>query len=406
MDQRIVVIGGGLAAATAVTTLREEGHRGPITVVAGEPHLPYERPPLSKGYLAGDKALDETAVHDQDWYDEHDVTVLTGTTATAIDLQARTVAIRPAGPDGGTLPYDALLLAPGAEPRVPDLPGAAGALYLRTREDAEAIRDAFGRGGRVVLVGGGWIGLELAAAARSAGLETTVLEMATLPLGGVLGETLAQDLVDLHRQHGVDVRTGVTVTGIETEGGHPQARATAVETDQGRFEADVVIVAVGAAPRVDLAEAAGLGVAPADQGGGITTDQHLRTTDPHVWAAGDAAQAVHTHLGPLRVEHWDNAIRQGKAAARSILGQDVAYDWLPYFYTDQFEFGMEYVGHGSASDTVEIRGSLADREYIAYWLDADHRVTAAMAVNIWDVDDAMREVVGTTVQPGDLTDLR
>ncbi|TIC89070.1 NAD(P)/FAD-dependent oxidoreductase [Nocardioides sp. GY 10113] len=405
-SQQIVIVGGGLAAAHAITTLREEGYDGAITLVAAEDHLPYERPPLSKSYLSGTKTFADALVHDQAWYDEHHVRVLTGTTATGIDLAARTVTVDPAPPLGDPLSYDALLLATGAEPKVPDLPGAGAAAYLRTVEDADALKEAFRAGGRVVLVGGGWIGLELAAAARQAGMEVTVLEAAPLPLAGVLGEEMAQYLTDLHRGHGVDIRTGVTVEAIETVDGHPQLAPTGVRTSDGTFDADLVVVAVGAAPRTSLAEEAGLGVATREDGGGITVDQQLRATDPHVWAAGDAALAVNTVLGPLRVEHWDNAIRQGKAAAKSILGQEVAYDWLPYFYTDQFDFGMEYVGHGSASDTVEVRGSLADGEFIAYWLDDENRVTAAMNVNIWDVSDRLREIVGTTVDPGTLTDLR
>ncbi|WP_141015119.1 NAD(P)/FAD-dependent oxidoreductase [Nocardioides sambongensis] len=400
--QKIVVIGGGLAGATAITTLREEGYTGAITLVGAEPHLPYERPPLSKSYLSGDKSFDDALVQDQAWYDEHDVRLLTGTEATAVDLAAHTVSVS----GGETLEYDALLLATGAEPRVPDLPGAGGASYLRTVEDADGLLEAFGSGGRAIFIGGGWIGLELAAAARNAGMETTVLEQAEQPLRGVLGPRLADHLVALHRQHGVDVRTGVEVLGIETVGGQPDAAPTGVRTADGVEEADLVVVAIGAAPRVELAERAGLGVASPADGGGITVDQHLRTTDPQVWAAGDVALAVNTVLGPLRVEHWDNAIRQGKAVAKSMLGQEVGYDWLPYFYTDQFEFGMEYVGHGSASDTVEIRGSLDDNEFIAYWLDAQHRVSAAMAVNIWEKDDRLREIVGTVVNPAELTDLR
>jgi len=250
-------------------------------------------------------------------------------------------------------------------------------------------------------VGGGWIGLELAAAAREGGMEVTVLEMAPLPLGQVLGETVARYLVDLHTRHGVEIRTGVTVESIETTDGRPSG----VVTTDGVLPADLVVVAIGAAPVTALAEAAGLAVTEPKAGGGITIDEHLRTSAPHIWAAGDVANATHTRLGPLRVEHWDNAIRQGKAVARSMLGQDVSYDWEPYFYTDQFDFGMEYVGRGSPSDDVEIRGSLESGEFIAYWLDGD-TITAGMNVNIWDVNDQLRELVGTTVDRGALTDLR
>jgi 3-phenylpropionate/trans-cinnamate dioxygenase ferredoxin reductase subunit len=395
--QRTVVIGAGLAAAHAVTSLREEGHSGSLTVVGSEPHLPYERPPLSKSYLMGKKTIAEATPHDQAWYDEHDVRVLTGTTATSVDVGDRTVTLG----SGETLEYDALLLTTGAEPRVPPLPGADAASYLRTVEDSDRLKAALAAGGRAVMVGGGWIGLELAAAARQAGMDVTVLEMAPLPLGGVLGDEVAGYLTELHRRNGVDVRTGATVEAIETEDG----RATGVRVDGEALPADLVVVAVGAAPRTALAEAAGLEIAPREQGGGIVVDEHLRTSDPHVWAAGDVANARHPALGPIRVEHWDNAIRQGKAVARAILGQDVTYDWQPYFYTDQFDFGMEYVGRGSPTDDVEIRGSLESGEFIAYWLDGD-TLTAAMNVNIWDVNDRLREMVGTRVDRAQLTDLR
>jgi 3-phenylpropionate/trans-cinnamate dioxygenase ferredoxin reductase subunit len=396
-SERIVIVGGGLAAANAVETLRQEGFTGAVTVVGKEPHVPYERPPLSKSYLMGKKTADDLPPHDSAWYDEHDVTVLTDTEVTTIDRAARTLSLHTAV----AIDYDALLLATGAEPRVPDLPGADAASYLRTKEDSDRLKAALAAGGTAVLVGGGWIGLELAAAARTAGMEVTVLEMAPLPLGTVLGETVARYLVDLHTRHGVDIRTGVTVEAIETEDGRP----TGVVTSDGMLPADLVVVAIGAAPATALAEAAGLEIAEPKAGGGIVVDERLRTSDPHIWAAGDVANAAHTELGPLRVEHWDNAIRQGKAVARSILGQDVAYDWQPYFYTDQFDFGMEYVGHGSATDDVEIRGSLESGEFIAYWLDGDV-VTAGMNVNIWDVNDKLRELVGTTVDREQLTDLR
>jgi len=395
--ERIVIVGGGLTAANTVETLRQEGFTGSVTLVGKEPHLPYERPPLSKDYLMGKKTADQLPPHDTTWYDEHDVIVLTGTEATAIDPAARTVSLD----DGATVAYDALLLATGAEPRVPDLPGAEVASYLRTKEDSDRLKAAIAAGGKAVLVGGGWIGLELAAAAREGGMEVTVLELAPLPLGQVLGETVARYLVDLHTRHGVEIRTGVTVESIETTDGRPSG----VVTTDGVLPADLVVVAIGAAPVTALADAAGLALAEREVGGGIAVDERLRTSDPHIWAAGDVANAAHTRLGPLRVEHWDNAIRQGKAVARSMLGQDVVYDWEPYFYTDQFDFGMEYVGRGSPADDVEIRGSLESGEFIAYWLDGD-TVTAGMNVNIWDVNDQLRGMVGTTVDRGALTDLR
>lgn len=386
--ERIVVIGAGLTAANAVETLRDEGYTGSLTVIGDEPVLPYERPPLSKDVLQGEAEFD--VLHPLQWYGERDVRAVTGTEATAIDLAGRTVTLA----TGEQLGYDGLLYAAGAAPRVPDLPGAERALTLRTVADSQQLRSAFADGGRLVTVGAGWIGLEAAASARKAGMDVTVLERGDAPLARVLGPTLAAHLVALHSGHGVEVLTGVTVAEITDD---------AVVTTDARIEADVVLAAIGVEPRTALAEAAGLAVTD-----GVVTDTAFRTSDPHVWAAGDVALVTHATLGPLREEHWDNAIRQGKAAARSMLGQDVRFDWQPYVYTDQFEFSMEYVGHGSPDDAVEIRGDLEENAFIAYWLGGEdgRTVTAAMNVGIWDVNDTLREMVGTTVDPGQLTDLR
>jgi 3-phenylpropionate/trans-cinnamate dioxygenase ferredoxin reductase subunit len=386
----IVVVGGGLAGVTAVETLREEGYTGSIALVGAEAELPYERPQLSKEMLKGEQEFQ--VVHDRQWFADSDVRVLNGVTVTALDRDAGTVVLDTAE----TLPFEALLLATGAAPRVPDLPGAESAYLLRTVADARRLKDAITPGRRVALVGGGWIGLEVAAAARAADAEAIVLEQFDLPLANVLGPDLAGYLADLHRAHGVDLRTGVTVEAIEAGG---------VRTSAGLVEADVVVLAVGAVPVTGLAERAGLEV---DRG--IVVDEHLRTSDPRVYAAGDVALARHATLGPLRVEHWDNAIRQGRLAARSMLGQDVAYDWQPYFFTDQFEFSMEYVGRSAPEDVVVVRGDQEANEFVAYWLRTSAGgppvVTAGMNVNVWDVNDRLRELIGQQVDPEDLTDLR
>ena len=384
----IVIIGGGLAAANTVETLRDEGFTGPLTVVAAEPVLPYERPPLSKDVLQGNAEFE--VLHDAQWYDERNARVITATQATSLEPAARTVTLS----TGEQLHYDKLLLATGAEPRRPDVPGAERALVLRTHADEQLLRSTFAEGVRLVIIGGGWIGLEAAASARQAGVDVTVLVRGNAPLAGVLGADVAEHLLTLHGSHGVDIRTGVSVTAI-TEAG--------VVTSEGVVAADVVLAATGVTPITALAQAAGLAVTD-----GIVTDSGLRTSDPNIWAAGDAALALNTTLGPLRVEHWDNAIRQGKLAARSMLGQQVVYDWQPYFFTDQFEFSMEYVGHGAPSDTVELRGDVAGNAFIAYWLGgADGRtVTAGMNVGIWDVNDTLRDLIGTSVNPDELTDLR
>jgi 3-phenylpropionate/trans-cinnamate dioxygenase ferredoxin reductase subunit len=383
---RVVVIGAGLTAANAVETLREEGYAGELTVVGAEPVLPYERPPLSKDVLQGGEFA---VLHEAQWYGERDVRVVTGTIAEAIDLGARTVHLD----TGERLSYDGLLYAAGARPRPLDLPGGDRALVLRTIADERLLRSTF-EGGRLAIVGAGWIGMEVAASARQAGMEVTVLAIEGLPLEHVLGRTVAEHLLALHEGHGVEFRTGVETHELTDDG---------VLTSEGSVPADVVLAAIGVVPDVEVAEAAGLTVA-----NGVVADTGFRTSDPYVWAAGDVALVTHATLGPLRVEHWDNAIRQGKAAARAMLGQEVGYDWEPYFFTDQFEFSMEYVGHSSPQDAVEIRGDLASNQFIAYWLGGEdgRTVTAGMNVGIWDVNDTLREMVGTTVNPAELTDLR
>ncbi|GAB2971554.1 NAD(P)/FAD-dependent oxidoreductase [Nocardioides montaniterrae] len=380
--EQIVVVGAGLAGAKAVEALRAEGYAGGVTLVGKEPDPPYERPQLSKDLLIDDKEFALT--HDAQWYADHDVTLRTATTATAIDVASSTVALA----DGDVLPFDRLLLATGASPRRIDIPGADTAQVLRTITDARNIKDQLTEGKHLVLVGGGWIGLELAAAARSRGAQATVLEAADLPLRNLLGQQLAEHLVEIHRRHGVDVRTDVKVERIDADG---------VTTTEGRIDADLVVLAVGATPDTRLAEDAGLRV-----DNGIVTDQHLRTSAPHVYAAGDVARAEHTVLGPLRVEHWDNAKRQGELAARNMLGGNAAYDWAPYFFTDQFELSMEYVGHAAPDDVVEIRGDLENDKFIAYWLRNDV-VTAAMNVGIWDVNDQLRALVGQRFRPIETT---
>lgn len=383
---RIVVIGAGLTAANAAETLREEGFAGEVTLVGAEPVLPYERPPLSKEVLQGRGEFD--VLHDARWYGDREIRVVTGTEATALDLESRTVELA----TGQSLAYDGLLLATGADPRVPTIPGGQRALTLRTHADEQELRSRFVEGSRLVTIGGGWIGLEVAAAARQAGMDVTVLERGALPLAKVLGREIAAHLRVLHEGHGVQVLTEVDALEVTDTG---------VRTSSGDVDAEVVVAAIGVEPAVELAAAAGIAVTD-----GVVADTRFQTSDPHVWAAGDVALVTHATLGPLRVEHWDNAIRQGKAVARAMLGQEIGYDWQPYFFTDQFEFSMEYVGHSSPSDSVAVRGDLENNEFIAYWLDDAQVVTAAMNVGIWDVNDTLRDMVGTSVSPAELTDLR
>lgn len=385
----IVIVGGGHAGGKAAIALRNEGHTGPITIVGEENHPPYERPPLSKEYLQGESEADAMLLEPADWYAEHDISLRMGVAATAIDPATKQVHLDAGEP----LTYDLLLLATGATPRRLDIPGAELALTLRRVEDSDALRTAYEQSGSVVIIGGGWIGLETAAAARKAGLDTTVLEYAALPLQNVLGDELGTYFAELHRRNGVDLRTSTAAEGITGTGPY-------VVTSGGEdITADLVVMGVGAAPNTALAEASGLGV-----DNGITVDESFRTSDPAIYAIGDVANAQNTALGTrLRVEHWDNAIRQGEAVAKAMLRQPVTYDWQPYFYTDQFDLGMEYVGRGSSSNDVVIRGDKDDGEFIAFWLDGD-RVTAGMNVNIWDVTEDIRSLIGSSVDRARLAD--
>ena len=387
MSQTFVVVGAGLAAAKAVEELRGAGFDGTVVVYGEEHHLPYERPPLSKGYLLGNDELETAFVHDPDWYDENDVDLRLGQVVTAIDTGARVVRTR-----DGEQPYDKLLIATGSTPRHLTSADDSGApvAYLRTIEDSQRLKAAFTTGTRVAVIGAGWIGLETTAAARTAGADVTVLESLDLPLLRVLGPEVAQVFADLHTEHGVDLRLGVQVSAVEADGGRVVVRLA----DGGTVEADLLVVGIGVAPNVALAEAAGL-----QTDNGILVDEHLATSDPDVFAAGDVANELHPALGRrIRVEHWDTAIEQGRTAARSMLGQDAIYDRLPYFFTDQYDLGMEYVGSVGPDgyDEVVVRGdttAAGGRTFTAFWLK-DEQVLAGMHVNDWDASDHLRAIVG------------
>ncbi|MFI6903222.1 NAD(P)/FAD-dependent oxidoreductase [Nonomuraea sp. NPDC050394] len=372
-----VIVGAGLAGAKAAQTLREEGFDGEIVLIGAETERPYERPPLSKGYLQGKSEREKIFVHATGWYAEHDIDLRLGLRATRLDLGSRTVRLS----DGSRQPYQKLLIATGSSPR--RLPGPAR--YLRTVQDSEALKERFARGGRVLVVGAGWIGLETTAAARAAGCQVTIVEPEPTPLHRVLGPELGEVFANVHRRNGVDLRLGTPVAEITQTG----VRLSSGE----RLEADLVLVGIGATPDTGLAVDAGLDVAD-----GILTDAALRTSDPDVYAAGDVAESFNPLYGRrLRVEHWANALNGGPAAARSMLGQDVAYDRVPYFFSDQFEIGMEFSGDIQGYDEVVFRGDVGELEFIAYWL-RDGRVVAGMNVNVWDVVGDIQDLIRSGVK--------
>jgi 3-phenylpropionate/trans-cinnamate dioxygenase ferredoxin reductase subunit len=393
-----VIVGGGLAGAKAAEALRDGGFDGELVLFGSEPERPYERPALSKGYLLGKDTRDSVFVHSADWYPEHNVDLRAGVTVAMIDPAAHLVTF-----EGGTLGYDKLLLATGASARRVDLPGAGlgNVLYLRTLPESDALREAFTPDARVVIVGAGWIGLEAAAAARTAGASVTVLEPQPTALYRVLGPELGEKFARLHRSHGVEFRFGESAAEFRAAGPGSDRVGTVVTTAGAELPADVVVVGIGVTPNVGLAESAGLEV-----GNGVVTDSALRTSDPDIFAAGDVASSYVPLLGRhLRVDHWSNALNGGKAAGYSMLGQQVEYNRVPYFYSDQYDLGMECAGLPDPGryDQVVYRGDSDTLEFIAFWLQ-ERRLVAGMNVNVWDVNDDIQGLIRSArpLDPGRL----
>jgi 3-phenylpropionate/trans-cinnamate dioxygenase ferredoxin reductase component len=381
-DRTFVIAGAALAGAKAAETLRAEGYDGRVVLIGAEQERPYERPPLSKDYLRGESGRETVYVHEERFYAEHEIELLLGRTVTSVDTSAEEVEL-----DGGErLRYDRLLLAVGAEPRRLPIPGGElpGVHYLRSVQDSDALRERLDRGGSVVVVGAGWIGAEVAASARQRGLDVTVVEQTSVPLERVLGPELGAIYRDIHTDHGVRMLLG---SGVEAfEGGAAVERVRT--TDGTQIACDFVVVGIGVQPRTQLAAAAGLAV-----DNGILVDERLQTDVPGVFAAGDVANASHPFFGArIRVEHWANALNQGPAAARNMLDRAEPYDTIPYFYSDQYEVGMEYAGYAPTWDRVVFRGDPASREFIAFWVAGD-RVVAGMNVNVWDVTDDIQRII-------------
>jgi 3-phenylpropionate/trans-cinnamate dioxygenase ferredoxin reductase component len=381
-EQTFVIVGASLAGAKAAETLRAEGFEGRLVMIGAEAERPYERPPLSKDYLRGEVGREKVYVHPEGFYAEQRIELRLGQTAVRLDASAHELTLE----DGGQLRYDRLLLATGAAPRQLRIPGndLDGVLFLRSVEDSDVLREKLDRGGRVVVVGAGWIGAEVAASARQRGLEVTLIDPNEVPLERVLGVEVGAVYRDIHAGHGVQMLMGTGVAAFEGD-----KTVERVRTSDGReLECDFVVVGVGVQPRTELAAQAGIAV-----NDGILVDEHLQTSVPDVFAAGDVARAHHPLYGQgIRVEHWANALNQGPAAARNMLRRADAYDRVPYFFSDQYDVGMEYSGFAHDWDRVVFRGDPASGEFIAFWLTGDH-VVAGMNVNVWDVTDPIQRLI-------------
>jgi 3-phenylpropionate/trans-cinnamate dioxygenase ferredoxin reductase component len=379
---RIVIIGASLAGASAAIALRDQGYDGELTLIGEESQLPYERPPLSKAVLIGN--TDEPDwVADEATYADKNISLRLGTIATRIDRSRKVVVA-----SRTEYPYDKLLIATGSAPRRLDVPGADldGLLTLRTLEESLALRERFTEGATIVIVGAGWIGCEAASAARQRGAKVTVIEPRSQPLLHVVGEQVGATFAALHRDHGVDMRLGIGVTGFAGDG----AVSSVHIKGHASVPADTVLIGVGAAPNIALADVAGLKLTD----GGIAVDATLRTSDPDIYAAGDVAAHDHPkYRRRVRVEHWANAKDQGAHVAGNLLGADEPYVLRPFFFSDQYDLGCEYRGFADpAKDRLVVRGNLASREFTAFWL-RNGAVAAALNVNQWDDTDTLQELV-------------
>lgn len=379
-----VIVGASLAGAKAAEALRTEGFEGRVVLLGEEPVRPYERPPLSKDYLRGEAGPEKVFVHDEGWYDEHDVELRLSTVVERLDAAGREVVLA----SGERLGFDAALLATGATARRLPVPGAdlEGVRYLRSLADSDGLREAIAGAGRVVVIGAGWIGCEVAASARQMGAEVAMVEALALPLERVLGRQLGGFFRDVHADHGVELHLGTGVRELRGSGRVEEV----VLADGTVVPAGLVVAGIGVAPRVELAEGAGLALE-----NGVLTDELLASSAPGVFAAGDVANAWHPVLGRrVRLEHWSSALNQGPAAARNMLGADAPYERIPYFFSDQYEVGMEYSGLADPSEEVVFRGDPASREFVAFFV-REGRVEAGMNVNVWDVADDLARLVAS-----------
>jgi 3-phenylpropionate/trans-cinnamate dioxygenase ferredoxin reductase subunit len=389
--QTFIIVGASLAGAKAAEELRARGFDGRVVLIGAEREQPYERPPLSKDFLRGESEREKAYVHDAGFYERNDIELITGLSVTALNPSVRQVSFG----SGDTLRYDKCLLATGAAPRPLSVPGAEldGIYYLRTLSDSERLRERLDAGGRVAVIGAGWIGSEVAASARQRGLDVTLIDPLPLPNLRIFGPEIGSFYRDVHAQHGIDLMLGHGVEGFVGDG-----RVMAVRVSGGRLiECEFAVIGVGVVPRTQLATDAGLNV-----DNGIVVDDKLESTAADIFAAGDVANAWHPFYGrPIRVEHWATALNQGPAAARSMLGEPVSYDRIPYFFSDQYDVGMEYSGFAPEWDQVVLRGEPADGKFVAFWLK-DRRVVAGMNVNVWDLNEEIQALI----RSGEQVDVR
>ncbi len=381
-EQTFVIVGASLAGAKAAEELRERGFDGRLVLVGAEPERPYIRPPLTKDYLRGESEREKGYVHAGDFYASHEIELLTGTVVSKVEPAESRITLG----DGRELRYDKLLLSTGAEPRRMTVPGTEldGVHYLRTLADCDALRERLQAGGRVAVVGAGWIGSEFAASARQLGVEVTLIDPLSLPNERIFGPEIGAFYRDVHARHGVELVLGDGVEAFDGDGALARVR-----TSSGRsIDCDFAVIGIGVTPRTGLAAEAGLTLE-----NGIVVDQRLQTSAPDIYAAGDVANAWHPFYEQrIRVEHWANALNQGPAAARAMLGEPVSYDRIPYFYSDQYDVGMEYSGYATSWDRVVFRGDRDRGEFVCFWL-RDGRVIAGMNVNVWDVNEHVQALI-------------
>jgi 3-phenylpropionate/trans-cinnamate dioxygenase ferredoxin reductase component len=366
----IAIVGASLAGSSAAATLREEGFDGRVVLIGAEPQLPYDRPPLSKAYLRGATPFEKTLLRPPEFYRERQIETRLGTTVTSVDAEKRRLELD----SGDPLEFDSVLIATGGRNRRFPIPGLdlPGVYDLRTVADADRIRQAIGRGGRAVVVGLGFIGAEVAGSLRECGLEVTAIEPFATPLYRALGDEIGRVIEGLHRDHGVDLILGDAVAALEGAG-----RVERVVTRGGRrIECDFAVFGLGIEPATDVV--AGTGVRLDN---GIVVDEFCRSSVPGIFAAGDVANHYHPVCGrQMRVEHWQNGVKQGAAAARSMLGRGQPYEELHWFWSDQYDANIQYAGFHASWDRVVVRGDLAARKFLAFYL-TEGRVESVVAIN-------------------------